>query len=93
MVVPEPIPEHRGGAGGGLSLVSPFSERAVLVQPAPRPETAACRRGHVRAKVIAIGSVNITGFTLDGERRKRWTKGEMGEFPRTSVDGIYLEAL
>lgn len=50
------------------------------------------RRGHLRAKVLVHG-LNATGYTLDGEQRSNWRKGDEGEFPKTSVDGIYLEAL
>jgi hypothetical protein len=91
---PTEPPEFPRGAGGGLSMTSPFTEQAVLVDRSPRPEPPKpCRRGHMRAKVIAHGTLHATGYTFDGEYRTSWAKGDVGEFPKASVDGIYLEAL
>lgn len=55
-------------------------------------ETSAVRRGHIRAKVLVHG-LNCTGYTLGGEYRTQWRKGDEGEFTKASVDGEYLEAL
>lgn len=55
-------------------------------------ETQRVRRGHLRAKVLVHG-LNCTGYALDGEYRTQWHKGDEGEFLKSSIDGIYLEAL
>jgi hypothetical protein len=75
----------------------PSAVAAAPIEPAPGQPVALespkpCRRGHVRAKVLVHGLV-ATGFDSGGEQRKRWLKDAVGEFPRESVDGIYLEAL
>jgi hypothetical protein len=55
----------------------------------PRPP----RRGHVRAVVIAPGTLRATGYELGGDQRFSWKHGQIGEFPTESVDGIYLRKL
>lgn len=117
MLPHESVPSQ--GAGGGLSMTSPFTTAATFVDPSPRPsmldhaivkiaeadlelfathdepmviETPPVRRGHIRAKVLVHG-LNCTGYTLSGEYRTQWRKGDEGEFTKASVDGIYLEAL
>ncbi len=117
MLPPESVPTQ--GSGGGLSMTSPFTEAATLVDPSPSPNilahavvtiadanlgliatndepmviaTPPVRRGHLRAKVLVHG-LNCTGYTLDGEYRTQWRKGDEGEFTKASVDGEYLEAL
>ena len=72
-------------AEANLELSATHDEPMVIEAPP-------VRRGHLRAKVLVHG-LNCTGYTLEGEYRTQWRKGDEGEFLRASVDGEYLEAL
>lgn len=68
-----------------VELVPTSDEPMPIVAPV-------VRRGHLRAKVLVHG-LNCTGYALGGEYRTQWRKGDEGEFLKSSIDGIYLEAL
>ena len=81
----EPTTEPTVVVVANVELVPTSDEPMPIVAPV-------VRRGHLRAKVLVHG-LNCTGYTLHGEYRTQWRKGDEGEFAKASVDGEYLEAL